>query len=185
MPKPHMVTYAVNEAPEPKVAYPDSCPRWKLNYQYPAWRFESKNDYGCQFNKLPLRRNFKVEMNRCSEFPKGQCTEWVDGRFFQLTGAHTMFNGDATDWDVLAREKPEWSVSTTPSVPSIIVMKNWLPNVEKEGHVGVVESINQDGSVCTSNWNFPTLMHIGMRNVKPGPGIFFIRYIGKPPYSSK
>ncbi|KAI0243598.1 hypothetical protein L0F63_003845, partial [Massospora cicadina] len=120
-----------------------------------------------------------VEMNRCSSYTKGQCTEWVDGRFYQLTGVHTLFDGNANDWDVLARVKPGWKVSDYPSVPSIIVMKNWLPTVEKEGHVGIVENINPDGSACTSNWNFPTPMRIGMRNVKPGPGIKFITYVGE------
>ncbi|KAI0241004.1 hypothetical protein L0F63_006947, partial [Massospora cicadina] len=68
---------------------------------------------------------------------RGQCTEWTDGRYYQLTGNHVDFiDGyvDATDWDQKARNAG-WTVSTQPIVPSIMVIKNTVPGYEGTGHV--------------------------------------------------
>lgn len=128
---------------------------------------------------------------------RGQCTWWAQMRYHQLTGLWTPMLGNAYQWDAQARAAG-WEVSSTPpnGIPSIICMQGnagqgLLPNLGgKFGHVAIVESINPDGSVVTSNmdWsvgsNFNTTINTYGYPVKtvtfhPGTGVSFI-YTGTP-----
>jgi surface antigen len=86
-------------------------------------------------------------------FPYGQCTYWASYRYHQLTGFWVPWSGNAYQW---AYNAPAygWIVSSTPRVGAIAVFQ---PGVQYAsslyGHVGIVESINADGSFVTSNMN--------------------------------
>jgi surface antigen len=86
-------------------------------------------------------------------FPYGQCTYWASYRYHQLTGFWVPWSGNAYQW---AYNAPAygWVVAYTPRVGSIAVFQ---PGVQYAssiyGHVGIVESINADGSFVTSNMN--------------------------------
>ncbi|KAI0233017.1 hypothetical protein L0F63_004046 [Massospora cicadina] len=134
----------------------------------------------CQLAPTPPGRTFHTDLNKMLVTGKGQCTEWADGRYFQLTGRHVDFvqNAfiDATNWDDAAR-KAGWKVTQTPFTPSIIVIKNTVPGYEGPGHVAVVESV-QGSKVCTSNWNKPTPMKLTLTYFDtaqaPRDGFYFI-----------
>lgn len=89
-----------------------------------------------------------------NRFTYGQCTYWADERYFNRTGVRVPWMGNAYQWAAGASQYG-WIVSSEPHVPSIIVLQ---PGVQYAspyyGHVAVVESINADGSVHTSNWNW-------------------------------
>ncbi|ORY04184.1 hypothetical protein K493DRAFT_380717, partial [Basidiobolus meristosporus CBS 931.73] len=88
------------------------------------------------------------------QFDNGQCTDWADARYAQLTGHHVSWSGDARTWANKARNTPGWSVSTRPIKPSIIVLQPGVQGAGGAGHVAVVESIKSNGEVYTSNYNY-------------------------------
>ena len=127
-------------------------------------------------------------------FPPGQCTWWADERYQQLTGyyvpAGQYFNGlhfgDAHEWYGAAMAAG-WETSSFPpsSVPSIIVLQPGVQLADPMyGHVGVVEKVNPDGSVLTSdlNWGPTYAAKTQVTNVtfKLGPGVDFI-WVGNAP----
>lgn len=85
-------------------------------------------------------------------FTAGQCTYWADYEYHHLTGYAVTWSGNASYWAIGAGAAG-WNVSSTPHVPSIIVLQPGVQGAGADGHVAVVESINADGSVHTSNWN--------------------------------
>ncbi|ORX97307.1 hypothetical protein K493DRAFT_300479 [Basidiobolus meristosporus CBS 931.73] len=87
-------------------------------------------------------------------FNNGQCTDWADARYAQLTGNHVDWSGDASTWASSARGSSGWSVSKQPRVPSIIVIQPGYQGVGSDGHVAVVERIESDDEVYTSNYNY-------------------------------
>ncbi|KAK9693664.1 hypothetical protein K7432_013800 [Basidiobolus ranarum] len=87
-------------------------------------------------------------------FHNGQCTDWADARYYQLTCHHTQWWGNAKTWPAHAMNTTGWVVSTKPRVPSIIAIQPGYQGCDSYGHVAVVESINEDGSVHTSDWNY-------------------------------
>jgi surface antigen len=107
-------------------------------------------------------------------FSAGQCTYWADYEYHRLTGYAVTWSGNAMDWAAGAAAAG-WVVSSTPKVYSIIVLQ---PGVQGAGagygHVGVVESINADGSVNTTNWNVVGYGVFSWETYKPGPGVSFI-----------
>ncbi|ORX90309.1 hypothetical protein K493DRAFT_340078 [Basidiobolus meristosporus CBS 931.73] len=113
-------------------------------------------------------------------FDNGQCTDWADARYAQITGHHVTWWGDARFWAVSAREAG-WVVSKTPKVPSIIVIQPGYQGVGSDGHVAVVEEIMADGSVYTSDYNY-IINGYGGPYIKtyvtfyPGNGVDFIWY---------
>ncbi|MBO0793193.1 MAG: CHAP domain-containing protein, partial [Ktedonobacteraceae bacterium] len=111
-------------------------------------------------------------MNR---FTYGQCTYWADERYFQLTGVRVPWMGNAYQWAAGASQYG-WTVSSTPKVPSIIVLQPGTQYASAAyGHVAVVERINSDGSVYTSNWNWGGgYAQTTYVTFKPGPGVSFV-----------
>lgn len=94
-----------------------------------------------------------------------QCTWWAAERYHQLTGIWVPWNGNANQWAVGA-QNANWQVQNTPpkGIPSIICLQGYAGQGLAGagltyGHVGVVESINSDGSVQTSDFNW--YPHIG------------------------
>ncbi|ORX94832.1 hypothetical protein K493DRAFT_315313 [Basidiobolus meristosporus CBS 931.73] len=112
-------------------------------------------------------------------FDNGQCTDWADARYYQLTCHHTQWWGDAKTWPASARNTEGWVVSSEPRVPSIIAIQPGYQGCGSDGHVGVVERINSDGSVYTSDWNYKVNGKGGPYittyvNFNPGEGVAFI-----------
>ncbi|ORY04181.1 hypothetical protein K493DRAFT_297132 [Basidiobolus meristosporus CBS 931.73] len=114
-------------------------------------------------NPLPIRDNANLKAREYSlefRFGNGQCTDWADARYYQLTGYHTEWAGNAESWANNARRHSGWEVSREPRVPSIIVLPSFTQGTGSQGHVAVVEKINDDGTVSTSNFNFNKGPHV-------------------------
>ncbi|KAK9719845.1 hypothetical protein K7432_004553 [Basidiobolus ranarum] len=112
-------------------------------------------------------------------FDNGQCTDWADARYYQLTCYHTQWWGNAKTWPESAMNTEGWVVSDEPRVPSIIAIQPGYQGCDSYGHVAVVESINDDGSVYTSDWNYYIDGEGGPYittyvNFYPGEGVSFI-----------
>ena len=104
----------------------------------------------------------------------GQCTWWAAFRYHQLTNHYPPWLGNAGDWAYNAVPFG-WVVSSTPHLHSIIVLAPGVQGAGSYGHVAIVESINADGSLTTSNFNWAGNFGI-MTYVTfyPGPGVSFI-----------
>jgi len=112
-----------------------------------------------------------------NRFSFGQCTFWADLRYNQLTGHFVDWIGNAYQWYYGAKSAPGWIVSTTPHVPSIIVLQPYVEGAGGYGHVAVVERINSDGSVYTSNMNWYAnggWDRVSYWNFTPGSGVVFV-----------
>lgn len=90
--------------------------------------------------------------NRSLAWPLGQCTYWANYEYHRLTGYWVSWNGNADQWVTGARQAG-WNVSTTPHVPSIMVMMPYQQHASGYGHVAVVEGVNGN-TVHTSNMNW-------------------------------
>src|SRR6266571_8076756 len=116
-------------------------------------------------------------------FTYGQCTYYADMRYHQLTGYWVPWGGNASQWAYGAAHSSGWIVSSTPHVPSIIVLQSYVQGASYYGHVAVVESINADGSVHTSNWNWYAngggWATLSYWDFYPGSGVSFVWYPGK------
>jgi surface antigen len=88
-----------------------------------------------------------------NRFAFGECTYWANMRYHALTGFWVPWLGNAYQWYYGAKASG-WVVSSTPKVPSIIVLQPYVQGASWLGHVAIVESINKDGSVYTSNYNW-------------------------------
>lgn len=113
-----------------------------------------------------------------NRFFYGQCTYWADMRYHELTGHWVSWLGNAAEWYYGARMSG-WAVSAMPHIPSIIVLQPGVQEAGWYGHVAVVERINPDGSVLTSNWNW--LGNWGRETFvtfRPGPGVSFVWFPG-------
>ncbi len=89
-----------------------------------------------------------------NNFPYGQCTYWADYRYHQLAGYWVPWSGNAYQWAYNAPAYAGWVVSSSPHVPSIVVFQPGVQYANSTyGHVAVLESINADGSLHTSNMN--------------------------------
>jgi surface antigen len=113
-------------------------------------------------------------------WPYGQCTYWANLYYHQLTGWWVNWAGNANEW-VAGANAAGWNVSTTPHVPSIIVL---MPGVQGAsyayGHVAVVTSIIDSTTVMTSNMNWWTggggwgIVSNVEFNYGPGYGVYFL-----------
>lgn len=115
-------------------------------------------------------------------FPKGECTQYASERYHTLTGFYVPWNGDAWQWSSNATQDG-WTVSSTPLVPSIICLQPGIQGADsKLGHVGVVEALNSNGSVSTSdqNWGLTAAARAAVSHVdfQPGNGVSFISATG-------
>lgn len=108
-------------------------------------------------------------------WPPGQCTYWANLRYHELTGYWVPWNGNADQW-VTGAKLAHWGYSPAPHIPSIIVLQPGVQSAGYLGHVAVVESINADGSVVTSNMNWGPFSTTNVEYVTfhPGPGVEFV-----------
>ncbi len=110
-------------------------------------------------------------------FTYGQCTYWADLRYHELTGIWVPWGGNAWEW-ANGASASGWNVSSTPHVPSIIVLQPGVQGAGGFGHVAVVESINSNGSVHVSNWNWYAngggWATLSYWDFTPGPGVSFV-----------
>lgn len=109
-----------------------------------------------------------------------QCTYWAAQRYHALTGIWVPMTGNAYQW-LSEANNAGWQTSPQPpkNVPSIICLQgNAGQGVESSyGHVAVVERINADGSVYTSDYNWYPHMGDAVTvyvTFRPGPGVSFI-----------
>jgi surface antigen len=104
----------------------------------------------------------------------GQCTYWANMRYHELTGIYIPWLGNAYQWSYGARSSG-WIVSGTPKLHSIVVLQPGVQGAGYYGHVAIVESINSDGSVMTSNWNWAgNWGNETYVTFTPGPGVSFV-----------
>lgn len=110
-----------------------------------------------------------------SRFSYGYCTYWAYIRYHELTGYDVPWLGNAYQWTAGAIDYG-WTVSATPHVPSIIVLQPDVYQSGALGHVAIVESINADGSVVTSNmnWGAANWDVVTYVTFSPGPGVSFV-----------
>jgi surface antigen len=106
-------------------------------------------------------------------FTPGQCTYWADYEYHHLTGYVIPWNGDAANWAANASTYG-WAVSTTPKVHSIVVLHPGVQGAGWAGHVAVVEKVNPDGSVETTNWNVIGWGVFSWQTYYPGQGVSFV-----------
>ncbi len=100
-----------------------------------------------------------------NRFAFGQCTYWANYRYHYLTTYWVDWLGNAYQWAAGARAAG-WIVSSKPNLkgPSIMVLEPGVEGASYFGHVAVVEKVNSNGSVYTSNfWTFT-----------PGLGVWFV-----------
>ena len=115
-----------------------------------------------------------VEGGGLNRFFYGQCTYWANMRYHDLTGVWISWIGNADQW-VSGAISRGWVISGTPRVPSIIVLQPFVQGAGFYGHVAVVEKINPDGSVVTSNWNWAGSWGATTDvTFTPGTGVTFI-----------
>ncbi len=88
-----------------------------------------------------------------NRFAFGQCTYWANMRYHALTGYWVPWLGNAYQW-AYGASASGWIVSSKPHVPSIIVLQPGVEGAGYFGHVAIVEKINADGSVYSSNYNW-------------------------------
>ncbi len=104
----------------------------------------------------------------------GQCTDWANRRYHALTGHYVPWLGNAYQW-LAGAYNYGWNVSSKPVVPSIIVLQPDVEGAGGYGHVAVVESINPDGSVVTSDYNWAGNWAVEtFVTFTPGPGVAFV-----------
>jgi surface antigen len=112
-----------------------------------------------------------------NRFFYGQCTYWANYRYHQLTGVWIPWLGNAYEWYQQAINYG-WHTSSypNPNGPSIIVLGPYVQDdLTAYGHVAVVEKINGDGTVTTSNMHWPYVGVVSYVNFRyPVSGTHFI-----------
>jgi len=109
-------------------------------------------------------------------WPVGVCTYWANSRHHALTGNWVTWTGNAYQWAQGARAAG-WNVSSSPHVPSIMVLMPGVQGASGYGHVAVVESATGN-TVHTSNMNWYTngggFNRVSYADFTAGPGVYFI-----------
>ena len=111
-----------------------------------------------------------------NRFFYGQCTYWADYRYNQLTGVWVPWLGNAYEWYQQAINYG-WHTSSypNPNGPSILVLGPYAQSSSAYGHVAIVEKINGDGTVTTSNMHWPYVGVVSYVNFSyPVAGTHFI-----------
>lgn len=109
-------------------------------------------------------------------FSFGNCTYYADLEYHNLTGYWVDWIGNAYQW-ASGASAAGWIVSSTPHVPSIIVLQPGVQGAGWYGHVAVVERINSDGSVYTANMNWYAnggWDRVSYWTFTPGRGVLFV-----------
>lgn len=109
-------------------------------------------------------------------FPYGQCTWYASQRYFQLHGIYVPWTTNSDAWEWAARASDfRWQVSSRPTVGAIMVLQPFIQGAGGLGHVGVVESIQSDGSVIASSQNWgPDYVDVTTFHFYPGAGVSFV-----------
>lgn len=84
----------------------------------------------------------------------GNCTYYAYNRRIQLGLAVGSNWGNASTWAVAAESTPGFVVNHTPSVGAIAQWNAYAGSSGWAGHVGIVESINGDGTITISEMNY-------------------------------
>lgn len=112
-----------------------------------------------------------------SSWPVGVCTYWANARYHELTGIWVTWIGNAYQWADGARQAG-WNVSTSPHIPSIVVLMPGVQGASGYGHVAVAEKLVNSTTVSTSNMNWFTngggFNIVSYYNFSAGPGVYFI-----------
>ncbi|HEY6286900.1 MAG TPA: CHAP domain-containing protein [Ktedonobacteraceae bacterium] len=111
-------------------------------------------------------------------FAFGECTYWANMRYHALTGYWVPWLGNADQW-AYGASSSAWIVSSKPNPngPSIIVLQPYVEGASYLGHVAIVEKVNADGSVNTSNYNWygnGGYDILSYWTFTPGPGVTFV-----------
>lgn len=111
------------------------------------------------------------------EWPVGTSTYWANLRYHQLTGYWVSWRGNANQW-LQGAQEAGWHWSTSPHVPSIVVLMPSVQGATQYGHVAVVESLVNATTVHTSNMDWDTnggdWNKVSYANFTAGPGVYFI-----------
>lgn len=129
-------------------------------------------------NRAPYKQG---SQNNFGGIYKYQCTWWASQRYHDLTGIWVPWLGNADQW-AYGAQQAGWVVASMPprGVPSIICLQptSGYGLAGTVGHVAVVESINSNGTVHTSNFNWPPHMGDGvvvyLDGFRPGLGVSFL-----------
>lgn len=111
-----------------------------------------------------------------NRFAFGNCTYWANMRYHALTGYWVPWLGNAYQWAYGAAASG-WIVSSTPHVPSIIVLPPGEEGAGGFGHVAVVEGIGSNGAVITTNMNWYAnggFDIVSNWTFYPAPGVVFV-----------
>jgi surface antigen len=110
-------------------------------------------------------------------WPLGVCTYWANLRYHELTGVWVTWRGNAYQWAAGA-QAAGWNVSSSPHVPSIIVLMPGVQGASGYGHVAVVESLVNSTTVHTSNMNWYAngggWDKVSYYDFTTGSGVYFI-----------
>ena len=77
------------------------------------------------------------------------CTTYVQGDWLSRYNADTYCRHNAGGWIEEAKEKGKYKISQTPKLGAIAVWK--IPGTENNGHVAIVEKIENNADIDTSN----------------------------------
>ncbi|HLG75546.1 MAG TPA: CHAP domain-containing protein [Ktedonobacteraceae bacterium] len=110
-------------------------------------------------------------------WPLGECTYWANLRYHALTGYWVTWIGNAYQWAEGAR-LAGWNVSSSPHIPSIVVLMPGVEGAGGYGHVAVAEKLVNSTTVYASNMNWYASGGgwdiVSYYDFTAGPGVYFI-----------
>lgn len=111
------------------------------------------------------------------DWPVGTSCYWANFRYHQLTNYWVSWTGNANQW-LQKAQAAGWHWSTSPHVPSIVILMPYVQGASQDGHVAVVESLVNATTVQTSNMDWSTngggWNKVSYANFTAGPGVYFI-----------
>lgn len=123
--------------------------------QYQTWESQTVNSYSTaydqsmkQYNNMYHQPQPQSQYSGANYYDYGQCTAYAFERRSQLGKPVSNLWGNANQWANAAKQSG-YQVNNQPEVGAII-QSTAGPN----GHVGVVERRNQDGSILVSEMNW-------------------------------
>jgi surface antigen len=100
-------------------------------------------------------KNTKGGYNKCMEIKKGSCIPncvgYAWGRWREILGkSHNLSTGNAENWYA---KKDGYKRGTSPKVGAVICWRKGKAGVASDGagHVAIVEKVNSNGTILTSN----------------------------------
>ena len=139
---------------------------WTIRQNLPnkneaAWKY-----YSAPINNYPL-----------SPLNGGNCTWYAYGRAYEVHGFDSGLGamGNAKNWYWGAYENSPWQVDTTPAAGAVLCWEGG-----GYGHVGFVESVNNDGTVTwsESNYGMEGYNYPAFRVVTMNPNNYFSGFQG-------